>query len=119
MYLAVWNDRTGERLGTQIGLARSFWARLFGLAGRRYLPLGTGLLLPGCSAVHTHFMRVPLDLIYLDASGRVLAVRRRVLPWRAPGGVPGTVDLLELPSGGAGLTRVGDRLLRAPLRGSK
>ncbi|HLO04186.1 MAG TPA: DUF192 domain-containing protein [Symbiobacteriaceae bacterium] len=115
MYYAVWNDRTGERLGVQIDVARSFWARLFGLAGRRYLPMGTGLFLPGCSSVHTHFMRVPLDLIYLDASGRVLAVRRRVMPWRAPGRVPGTVDLLELPSGCAGMARVGDRLHRAPL----
>lgn len=114
MYYAVWNERTGERLGTQIQVARSFWARLFGLAGRRYLPLGTGLLLPGCDSVHTHFMRVALDLIYLDAGGRVVGVRRRVSPWRAPGRVPGTVDLLELPSGGAGTTRIGDRLHRAP-----
>jgi uncharacterized membrane protein (UPF0127 family) len=80
VYYAVWNGRTGERLGVQIAVARSFWQRLIGLAGRRYIPLGAGLFLPGCSAVHTHFMRAALDLIYLDASGRVLAVRRGVKP---------------------------------------
>jgi uncharacterized membrane protein (UPF0127 family) len=114
VYYAVWNSRTGERLGTQIGIARSFWSRLIGMAGQRYVPLGAGLYLPDCRAVHTHFMRLSLDLVYLDGSGCVLAVRRSVPPWRAPGPVQGTVDLLEVPSGGAGLTRVGDRLHFAP-----
>lgn len=114
MYYAVWNGRTGERLGMQISLARSFWQRLVGLIPRHHLSPGTGLYLPGCPTVHTHFMRVPLDLIYLDGDGRVLAVRREVRPWRAPGSVRGAVNLLELPTGGAGRTRVGDLLRIAP-----
>jgi uncharacterized membrane protein (UPF0127 family) len=114
MHHCVWNSRNGERLGTQVRTVLGFWERLCGLATARYLPLGTGLYLPRCRAVHTHFMRVNLDLLYLDEVGRVLAIRRGVRPWRAPGPVAGTVGILEVPAGAAGATMPGDRLLFAP-----
>ena len=60
--------------------ARSSWARLLGLALLRdsRLPPWYGLLIPGCSSVHTFGMLFPLDLVFLDRRGRVLQVARGV-----------------------------------------
>ena len=65
----------------EIVVARSPLARLLGLALRRRPP-GHALLLPRCRSVHTFGMRFPLDLIWLDRTGRVVRVDEAVPPWR-------------------------------------
>lgn len=71
--------------------------RLRGLAWREQADAGPGLLIPGCSSVHTFGMRFELDLYFLDKAGRVVAVRRRVPPrrvvWKR-----GACAVLEMPS---------------------
>src|SRR3954452_12144478 len=61
-------------------VAGSFRERLVGLAFARRA--GEPLLIPRCRSVHTAGMRVPLDVVFLDARGRVLRVARNVRPWR-------------------------------------
>jgi uncharacterized protein len=68
-------------VGVQIVVARSRWARLVGLAGRAHAP-DHALLIPRCRSVHTFGMRFALDLVWLDAAGRVLAVDEAVPPGR-------------------------------------
>jgi hypothetical protein len=65
----------------EIRVARTPWDRLRGLALRR-APPGWALLIPRCRSVHTFGMRFALDLVWLDARGRVLGVDPRVPPWR-------------------------------------
>ena len=59
-----------------------FWERMRGLLGTRSLPVGTGLLIDPCAAVHTIGMRYPLDLVFLDRHGVVVRVCRDVSPGR-------------------------------------
>jgi uncharacterized membrane protein (UPF0127 family) len=66
----------------EIVVARSFRTRLLGLALRRRAPVEYALLLPRCRSVHTFGMRVPLDLVWLDPDGRVLALEESVRPLR-------------------------------------
>lgn len=63
----------------EIAVARSFLARLRGLALRGP---GPALLLPRCRSIHTFGMRFPLHLVWLDRDGRVLGIDRRVPPNR-------------------------------------
>jgi uncharacterized membrane protein (UPF0127 family) len=63
----------------EIAVARSFCARLRGLALRRP---GRALLIPRCRSVHTFGMRFPLHLVWLDRQGRVLGLDLRVPPNR-------------------------------------
>jgi uncharacterized protein len=83
----------------EIVAARSFRARLLGLALRRRAPPGRALLLPRCRSVHTFGMRFPLDLVWLDREGRVIAVEESVPPNRIRSR-PDAAAVLELAAGG-------------------
>lgn len=71
--------------GVDVRVAADPLARLLGLAGLRALPPATALLLPRTRSIHTCTMRFALDLVWLDADGRVLRVDRAVPPWRVRG----------------------------------
>jgi uncharacterized membrane protein (UPF0127 family) len=95
-------------------LAASPFSRLRGLLGRDGLEPGEGLLLRPASAVHTWFMRFPIDAVFLNRDLVVLGIADGLEPWRAAGR-RGAKAVLELPAGAAasqGL-RVGDELVLA------
>jgi uncharacterized membrane protein (UPF0127 family) len=83
--------------GLDIPVATSFPSRLLGLAVFTRERAGPGLLIPRCRSVHTFGMRFPLDLVSLDAGGRVIEHRRRVSPGRVVR-CPGAMAVLELPT---------------------
>ena len=72
--------------------------RLRGLLGRRKLPPGEGLLIRPAGAVHTSFMRFPIDVVFLDRELTVLDVVDGLVPWRAAGR-RGAHAVLELAAG--------------------
>jgi uncharacterized membrane protein (UPF0127 family) len=53
-----------------------------GLMGRRGLPAGEGLLISPAPAIHTAFMRFPIDALFLDREMRVLDIVAGLRPWR-------------------------------------
>jgi uncharacterized membrane protein (UPF0127 family) len=81
-----------------IGIARSFLARLGGLLIRPRLKEGEGLLLPECSSIHMFGMRYAIDVVWLDASGRILKCVQDLKPWRASA-CRGAYAALELAAG--------------------
>lgn len=90
-------------LGVDAEVAHTFAERAKGLIGRRALASGQGLLIERCNAIHTFFMRFPIDATFLDRDGKVVKVVRNVRPWRLMvwGGWR-AVQVLETASGGAG-----------------
>jgi uncharacterized membrane protein (UPF0127 family) len=104
-------SQTGRTVVEKCELADTYWSRLVGWQLRRPPEAGQGLLLVPCASVHTCLLRFPLDLVMLDKSGRVLAVRRGVRPWRAVLAPRGTHAVLEMASPSADIA-VGE-LLRA------
>ena len=73
---------TVEIGGVTAEVARSFRARLKGLIGRQDLPPGRGLLILKCNAIHTFFMRFPIDATFYDREDRVVKTVRDSRPWR-------------------------------------
>ena len=69
-----------------------------GLLGRECLGSGEGLWIVPCEAVHTFWMRFPIDLIYLDRKHRVVKTRSNVGPWRLSGCLRAH-SVLELAAG--------------------
>ena len=63
-------------------MARTLWARVKGLIGRSGLPPGKGMLILRCNALHTFFMRFPIDATFYDREGRVVRIVRGIRPWR-------------------------------------
>jgi uncharacterized membrane protein (UPF0127 family) len=101
----------------RVTLASSFWQRLRGLLGRRALASNEGLLLAPCTNVHTFWMRFPIDAVFLDREGQVLAIAAQLKPWRAAAAWRAH-SCLELAAGGAdriGL-RVGQRIVQLAAR---
>ena len=68
--------------GTLADVCENFYERARGLIGRPPPPPGRGLLIPKCNAIHTWFMRYPIDATFLDAHGETVKTVRNLRPWR-------------------------------------
>jgi len=79
-------------------VASSFASRFRGLMGVAEQPAGTGLLLPRTSSVHTHFMRFPIDVLFLDSELRIISLVNALRPWRFAR-AKGADSVLELAAG--------------------
>jgi uncharacterized membrane protein (UPF0127 family) len=71
----------GVVLCEQCTLADSPMKRARGLLGRASLPSKEGLFL-ATSAIHTCFMRFPIDAVFLDAEMRVVKIVSNLSSWR-------------------------------------
>ena len=76
------NANSGEVLFDNLFIADKFWSRAIGLLGRRELALNEAILIRPCSSIHTFFMRMRINVAFVDANGVVLSVHREVPPWR-------------------------------------
>lgn len=105
------NETKNTAVVEDLQVARSMWARFWGLMGRRELPEGQGLLIDPCSSIHMFFMRFALDVVFLDKEGTVVKVVEGIRPWRMALGAGGK-KALELNAGAAKQAKieVGDRL---------
>ena len=74
--------RADGELVCRCRVATSFASRFRGLMGVAELPAGSGILFPGTSSVHTHFMRFPIDVVFLDSGWRIVSVVAALRPWR-------------------------------------
>lgn len=63
-------------------VAKTFLQRARGLIGRPPPPKGEGMLILKCNAIHTLFMRYPIDATFLDKNDRVVKAVKNIPPWR-------------------------------------
>lgn len=90
-----------------IEVAKGFYSRLIGLIDRKYLNNNQGLLLKKCKSVHTFFMKIPIDIVYLDKNYKILFFET-LNPWRVGRFIKGTKHILELKKGESLNMRYGD-----------
>ena len=86
------------RLVSRVRIAESFWARFKGLLGYS-LGDDEGLYITSCRSVHTIGMSYAIDVVFLDAAGKVLALYHGLKPWRVTRWIRGACAVLELPEG--------------------
>ena len=79
-------------------VARGFWKRFRGLMGKTYIPVEYALAFPQCSSIHTCFMRIPIDVIYLNVRGECIGVET-LEPWRLGHAPEGTETVVECAAG--------------------
>src|SRR5215472_3491961 len=80
--ISILNLTRRTAIADRVQLAGEGQTRRKGLLGRDGLADGEGLWIVPCEAVHTFWMRFPIDLIYLDRKHRVVKIRNSVPPWR-------------------------------------
>jgi len=92
-------------------IASSFAQRALGLLTRSRLHARAGVWFDRCSTVHSMGMRMPIDLIFLDAGFRIVELRT---DWGATriARCPKAASVLEVASGALAQLqwRVGDQL---------
>lgn len=112
----VTNVTRDRILATRASRAEGFWNRFMGLMGQTSLPMGEALHIVPCNSIHTFFMRIPIDVLFLDAENRVVRTYEALPPWRMTPPIRKARTVLEFPIGtlaGSG-TAVGDQLRFEP-----
>lgn len=106
------NTRNDRVVATCVEMAATREARNRGLLGRDGLPDGGALVLTPCCSIHTIGMRFPIDVVFVDAHGRVKKIVKDLRPWRMAV-VPSARAVIEMPAGALtpeGALTLGDRL---------
>lgn len=80
-------------------IAETRVSRMVGLLGRSSLAAGDGLVIEPCSMVHTWFMRFPIDVLFIDADGRVVRAVDALGPFGMAWGGWHARTTIELPAG--------------------
>ncbi|MFN8567566.1 MAG: DUF192 domain-containing protein [Kouleothrix sp.] len=116
--IRIHNTTRDQVVADQAELARSFAARGRGLMGRPALPQGYALIIYPEWSIHTFFMRVAIDVLFVDRADRVVGLRHAMPPGRPFAGVAPWRGryVIELPAGvlAATATAVGDQLAISP-----
>ncbi len=116
--ITIHNQTRGEMLASHAELANSFFSRGRGLMGRTSLPEGYALIIYPEWSIHTFFMRIPIDVLFVDKTHRVVGMRHAmppnlpfagVAPWRG-------LYVVEMPAGVITTTgtQSGDQLVVTP-----
>jgi uncharacterized membrane protein (UPF0127 family) len=85
--------------------------RMRGVIGWRHLRPGEGVLLRPSFAIHTAFVRFPIDVVFLDRQMIVVSITPELRPWRLAG-ARHAHSVLELAAGECRRLQIsaGDRL---------
>lgn len=110
--MKVLNSGKNTILAENCSIADTFVSRFKGLMGVSKFPAGSGLLIVPCNSIHMFFMKIPLDIVFLDRSNTVVHLIEDIQPWKISKIVSKAHSVLELPSGTikASCTCIGDRL---------
>lgn len=92
------------------------WDRTRGMIGRDFGVSFDAMVFSACNAIHTFFMQIPLDVIFLNRENVVVSLRRSLRPWYPCVLSWRSCTVVELPVGAidASATEVGDRFIFDP-----
>jgi uncharacterized membrane protein (UPF0127 family) len=112
--MTITNPARRSTLGTRIEVADTYQTRTTGLLNRSRIESGEGLWIKPAFSIHTFGMKFPIDVIFLDAYGKVIGLSPELPPGRTVRNAAAS-SVLEVPAGtiAATGTRVGDELKRA------
>jgi uncharacterized membrane protein (UPF0127 family) len=96
----VFNHTRQAFLVSNLRIANTHWARMRGLIGQgqESFRSGAGLWIVPSRGIHTFFMRIPIDVIYLDEDRKVVHIEENVAPWRFAPILTEAVTVLEVPA---------------------
>jgi uncharacterized protein len=96
----AFNQTRQASLADDLRIADTHWTRLRGLVGTTsdQFVRGQGLWIVPCRGVHTMFMSIPIDVIYLSADNTVVHLENSLRPWRFASVRMNAKTVLEVPA---------------------
>jgi len=106
--------RSNNAIATRIEPAFDSASRRRGLLGRTAFAEGAALIIAPCNSIHTFFMRMAIDVVFVSRGGEVLKTYSDLPAWRIAFALR-AFAAIELPSDTVERsdTRRGDQLLLA------
>ena len=96
-------EDSNKVVGQHILVANSFFTRFKGLMLKKELRAGEGLLLNKTKQIHTFWMRIPIDVVYLKkldtTKYEIIALQENMKPWKIGKLYKGANHVLELKTG--------------------
>ena len=93
------NQTQDKQIIDDLTIANSFRVRAQGLIGTKSLRMDQGVWFPKTNWIHTFFMSMPIDVIYLDKKMKVHKLQPALKPWRMPAPVFWASSVLETQAG--------------------
>ena len=76
------NQTTGQLIADRLLPAFDSKTRNAGLLRHQSLPPGTAMIIAPSNAIHTFFMKFPIDVVFVARNGDVVKTRSALMPWR-------------------------------------
>ncbi len=81
-------------------IADSFALRMRGMIGRSFSSISfDAMVFNRCNCIHTLFMRIPIDVVFVGIDSKICGLRHQVLPWTPWVRCSKALTTIELPSG--------------------
>ena len=96
---SMFNETQNKTLVEKLQVATSFRTRAQGLIGTSSLEDNEGVWFPKSNWIHTLFMSMTIDVIYLDKKMVVKKLQPGLKPWRFPAPVLSANSVLEVGEG--------------------
>jgi uncharacterized membrane protein (UPF0127 family) len=93
------NLESGKVIATRLRICESRTDRLRGLLGTARLDEDQAVWIAPCNSIHTFFMLMSIDVVFLDRRHRVRKLIRNMTPFRICLPVLGAVGVVEGPVG--------------------
>ena len=110
--LVLRNQRTGVVVATRLLPALDSETRRTGLLKHQSLPDGEAMLIAPTNAIHTFFMKFPIDVAFVRKDGSIVKIRAAMPAWRMAAAWGGHA-VVEMAAGSFARaeTRTGDVLV--------
>ncbi len=95
--MRIINLKNNIVLADKVKVANTFLTRLVGLLNRSSLDKGEALILDPSNAIHTLFMRFPIDVLFLDKNNRIIGLIHALQPFRLSPAFYKSVLTIEFP----------------------
>jgi len=99
MSIKIINLTKQNTLSESIYIANSFRSRLKGLIGVKKLHKGEGIILIPCNSIHTCFMSVSIDVIFLNKDNLVIKAVENLGTWKMLKIISEASKIIEMRAG--------------------
>ena len=90
---------SGEVICERVKMANTMDERMIGLMMKKDLVGYDGLLIVPCNSIHTFFMRMNIDVLFLDKKNKIVKIIYDMKPWRLTGIYFKAHQVLEMKAG--------------------